>query len=90
MTMPEAALHEHDGSKLRKYQVGPSRQFLYVQPKPKAGAVHSFPNVDFRLRVATTNSCHHPGSRRPVNNVCQLVPDSTHHVVCAVSNFQLK
>jgi hypothetical protein len=62
-----------------------------MQPKPEAGAVHGSPNADFRLRVATTNSCHHPGSCRPVNNVYQyVVPDLMRYGVCAVSNCLIK
>jgi len=73
MTMPEAALHEHDGAKPWKYEIRFSRQCRDVQPEPETCRVHCDAKPNLRFRVATANSRHHPGASSPVNDICQFV-----------------
>jgi hypothetical protein len=73
MTMPEAPLHEHNSSKSREYEIGPSGKLGHMQPEPKPCRVHCGSNTNLRFRVATANSCHHPGARSPIYYVYQVV-----------------
>jgi hypothetical protein len=73
MTMPEAALHEHDGPVSGKYEIRFPWQCGDVQPESETCRMHCDAKPNLWFRVATANSRHHPGASSPVNNIRQFV-----------------
>jgi hypothetical protein len=62
MAMPKAAVDENNGSMLRQYQIGCSRQILVVQSKSKSKRVSDRTDDQFGLSILASDVLHHPAS----------------------------
>lgn len=69
MTVPEAAVHETDGSELTKDEIGSTRKFAVMQTVPQPAGMKSPPQNEFGPRVSSTDSRHHAGAGRLIHYV---------------------
>ena len=69
MTVPEAAVHEADGSELTKDEIGGTRKFTAMQTVSQTAGMESPPQNEFGSRVSSTDSRHHAGASRLIHYV---------------------
>jgi hypothetical protein len=69
MPMPEATVHEDDGSVSREDEIRFAWQSLAVKPEAKALRVQGLPYLQFGSCILSADASHHPASGCPVDNV---------------------
>jgi hypothetical protein len=67
-------VHEYDGLKLGQQKIRLSRDALDMKPVAEAHGMQGAPEGEFRLRVLSADSSHHPGPGLTVDNVGHLPP----------------
>ena len=74
MTVPEAAMHETDGSEPTKHQVRRSGELPIMQTVPEATRMQRSPKNQLGFRVLATDPRHHPRPNRSINYVGHQLP----------------
>ena len=69
MAVPEAAVHEADGSELTKDEIGSTRKSAVMQTISQTVGVKSPPQDEFGPRVSSADSRHHAGAGRLIHYV---------------------
>lgn len=72
--VPEAAVHEDDGLVFRQHKIGLARYAFRMEAIAEAQRVQGPPEGQFRLRVLSSDSGHHPGTGLAVDDVGHLPP----------------
>lgn len=75
MTVPEAALDQHYGSKSWKNQVRTAWQRYHVQSEAETRTVQRCSDAALRFGVTSPDPRHHPGTGSAVNDVRHLTPE---------------
>ncbi len=74
MAMPEAAMHEDDGTMLRKNEVRPPVNLAGMKPEAKAARVQCPPESQLGLRVLAPYSRHHSGAGLLIHDIGHMRP----------------
>ena len=72
MAVPEATMHEADGSETMERKIWPSREFPIMESVSESSRMQGFSENQFGFRILAADLRHHPGARRLIYDVGHL------------------
>ena len=76
MAVPEAAMHEADGSETTERKIWRSREFPIMEPVSEPSRMQGSSENQFGFRILTADAGHHPRARRLIYDVGHLTKGS--------------
>lgn len=86
MSMPEAAMDKDHRPQTGKNNVWFAWQIAAMKAKPEALAVQKAANQNFWFCISAAYPCHHPASRRAIDNIYHRSKSSFHRMSLAAAN----